>query len=143
MKSYVHVRWIWLLLPMALMPASLAFLSTAIWTSRSRDVEVWKSSSFATLFHGLEDTLDAHDLRRRSNMEEVSKTIVARLQLTDDNTQKLVVNANNTKRVPSDAVMLSTKYKDKPCTSQSDSSSQLLVSNPGPFQIARRPVGSK
>jgi hypothetical protein len=35
MKSYVHVRWIWLLLPMALMPASLAFLSTAIWTSRS------------------------------------------------------------------------------------------------------------
>jgi hypothetical protein len=76
-------------------------------------------------------------------MEETSKTIVARLQLTDDNTQKLVVNANNTRGVPSDAVMLSTKYKDKPCTSQSDSSSQLLVSNPGPFQIARRPVGSK
>jgi hypothetical protein len=143
MKSYVHVRWIWLLLPMALMPASLAFLSTAIWTSRSRDLGVWKSSSFATLFHGLEDTLDAHDLRRRSNMEETSKTIVARLQLTDENTQKLVVNANNTRRLPSDAVMLSTKYKDKPCTSQSDSSSQLLVSDPGPFQIARRPVGSK
>jgi hypothetical protein len=77
--TYVHVRWIWLLLPMSLMPASLAFLSTAMWITRNRNVGIWKSSSLATLFHGLEDTLDAHDLRRQSNMEESSKTIVVRL----------------------------------------------------------------
>jgi hypothetical protein len=64
METYVHVRWIWFMLPMTLVLASLVFLFTAIWTIRSRDVGIWKSSGLAMLFQGLENILYASDLHQ-------------------------------------------------------------------------------
>lgn len=52
-ETYVHVRWPWLILPVALTLLATILLITSIVLSARRD-ELFKSSSLALLYHGLD-----------------------------------------------------------------------------------------
>lgn len=93
-ETYVHVRWIWLILPIALAPTSLLFLLSAIWASSHRNIKVWKSSSLATVFHGLERPIKTQDLNRQSDMDKLSKEIRVKLQQTNDKTHNLMLSGS-------------------------------------------------
>lgn len=58
-ETYVEVRWVWLILPLALLGLTLIFLlGTVIRTSIESDrVGVWKNSAIATLLYGLPDEM--------------------------------------------------------------------------------------
>lgn len=52
-ESYVHVRWGFAVLPIAVVVACLVFLLAAMILTRSSGTQLWKSSALAALFHGL------------------------------------------------------------------------------------------
>jgi hypothetical protein len=51
MESYVHVRWLWMILPIALVVLSLVFLIITVFHTRKQ--YIWKSSPLALLFSDL------------------------------------------------------------------------------------------
>lgn len=53
-EMHVHVRWVWLTLPAVLIVSSTAFLALAMLETRHKKAEVWKDSSLALIFQGLE-----------------------------------------------------------------------------------------
>jgi hypothetical protein len=53
-ESYVHVRWAFAVLPIAVVVACLIFLLTSIVLTRTSHTQLWKSSALAALFHGLD-----------------------------------------------------------------------------------------
>lgn len=53
-ESYVHVRWGFAVLPIAVVVACLIFLLAAMVLTRSSGTQLWKSSALAALFHGLD-----------------------------------------------------------------------------------------
>ncbi|KAL5113231.1 hypothetical protein ACEQ8H_008898 [Pleosporales sp. CAS-2024a] len=53
-ESYVHVRWGFAVLPIAVVVACLVFLLVSIAMTRASDAQLWKSSALAGLFHGLD-----------------------------------------------------------------------------------------
>jgi hypothetical protein len=92
-ESFVHVRWAWLVLPLALAPLSFLFLLSAIWISGHHNVKVWKSSSLATIFHGLEHPPKPDGaVNRRSEMEEAAKQLKVRLKQTSDDSHNLMLS---------------------------------------------------
>jgi hypothetical protein len=83
-ETYVHVRWVWLTLPGALILSSAAFLVLAVLETRRRNAEVWKDSSLALIFHGLEQNGESTGLvNKLSCMEDVAKGMRVRLEQTD------------------------------------------------------------
>ncbi|KAK5128905.1 hypothetical protein LTR85_000238 [Meristemomyces frigidus] len=54
-QTFVEARWIWGVLPCALLLLTMVFVVSTIAASASRGVPVWKSSSLATLLHGLDE----------------------------------------------------------------------------------------
>lgn len=52
-RVYVHVSWLWLILPIALVLLSCGILVAAIISTTKHRAILWKNSSLATLFHGL------------------------------------------------------------------------------------------
>jgi hypothetical protein len=86
-ETYVRVRWAWLVLPIVLTALSLAFLLMTIWTTHRSDTKVWKSSSLALLYHGLETkpSKDVFPLDRLSQMTHQAKQGDFRLRTTADN----------------------------------------------------------
>ncbi|EKG10176.1 hypothetical protein MPH_12776 [Macrophomina phaseolina MS6] len=52
-ETYVNVRWAWMTLPLAVLVMSAAHLACTIITNGARGQRIWKSSSLALLFHGL------------------------------------------------------------------------------------------
>lgn len=51
-RTFVSVRWPWLILPVTLVVLSCGLLLTAIISSSKHRAILWKNSSLATLFHG-------------------------------------------------------------------------------------------
>ena len=51
-ETYVKVRWAWFAYPAAVLVLSLVYLAGTIIESTQRDVDIWKSSNIALLFHG-------------------------------------------------------------------------------------------
>ena len=138
-ETYVHVRWVWLILPMALAPASLLFLLTAIWASDKDKAGIWKSSGLATLFHGLESASYADDLHLQSDMDDTAKTVTVRLLRTDDGTQKLV---SNTSPASSDLPTATARCKGETSDTATEDTAQNPAVKPPPLQIPRKPVAS-
>jgi hypothetical protein len=94
-ETYVHIRWLWLILPMTLAPMSLFFLLSTIWISSRRDVKVWKSSILATIFHGLENPIGPDiAINRPSEMGEVAKRMRVRLTRTSDRSHNLMLTGS-------------------------------------------------
>jgi hypothetical protein len=54
LETYVHVKWAWLAMPVALILFATIFLVATIVVNEKRKGAVWKSKSLALLFHGLE-----------------------------------------------------------------------------------------
>jgi len=80
-ETYVHIRWLWLILPITLAPMSLFFLLSAIWISSHRNVKVWKSSILAIIFHGLENPIGSDiAINRPNEMGEVAKRMRVKFQ---------------------------------------------------------------
>jgi hypothetical protein len=53
-ESYVHVRWGFAVLPVAVVVACLVFLLASMAMTRTSNTQLWKSSALAALFHGLD-----------------------------------------------------------------------------------------
>lgn len=53
-ESYVHVRWGFAVLPIAVVVACLIFLLASMLLTRTSHTQLWKSSALAALFHGLD-----------------------------------------------------------------------------------------
>ena len=73
-ETIVKVRWAWLALPCVLLAGTLVFLGFTIIGTRKQQMGIWKSSSLALLFHGLEERSaeDMEDLGHVAGMEEKS-----------------------------------------------------------------------
>ena len=54
-EVYINVRWQWLTLAVVSLTASSIFLGTVMVISRRNHIPVWKSSSLAMLFHGIDE----------------------------------------------------------------------------------------
>ena len=54
-ETIVKVRWAWLTLPCVLLAGTLVFLCFTIIGTRKQQMGIWKSSSLALLFRGLEE----------------------------------------------------------------------------------------
>lgn len=59
-ESFVHVRWAFITVPVAILLLTALFLAAAIWRSQRSRTKLWKSSALAMLFHGLD-----HDTREK------------------------------------------------------------------------------
>lgn len=70
-EVYIHVRWAWLALPISLVLLGIIFLAITI--SQSANVDIWKSSSLALLYHGLQDGQHHDAVDSIQEMEELAK----------------------------------------------------------------------
>ena len=80
-ETIVKVRWAWLALPCMLLAGTLVFLGFTIIRTRKQQMGIWKSSSLALLFHGLEERSaeGMEDLGHVVGMEEKSGRTWVRL----------------------------------------------------------------
>ena len=84
LESYVHVRWGWLALPIAVVLLTGMFLTAAILRSRQSKTKLWKSSALAMLFHGL-DPETREQFARRGNLNDQKRQAKnVRVRLDDD-----------------------------------------------------------
>jgi hypothetical protein len=94
-ESYVHVRWGFAVLPIAVVMATVVFLGVAIWVSRREGARVWKSSVLAALFCGLDgETMEV--FKGMGGLEEkkaLARSVRVRLCAGEDRGQELVLKA--------------------------------------------------
>jgi hypothetical protein len=77
---FVHVRWPWLILPLVLVFASLAFLITSIVLGLMCSTPLWKSSTLPLLFHSINPwNEEEHTIRSVRQMDRVAEA--TRVQL--------------------------------------------------------------
>lgn len=78
--THVEVRWIWLMLPIALCIGSTSFLTVTIIINSRTKAPLWKSSINVLFYHGLDHDMGLHtSLRSIPEMETQSSTMRARL----------------------------------------------------------------
>lgn len=83
-EVFVEVRWEWLSLPIALCVSGAVFLGLTAFASRAAGVGVWKGSSLAYLYHGLEDqsrSLESYDTA--STMHAAAESTTVSLRFSD------------------------------------------------------------
>lgn len=54
LESCIHVRWLWLLLPLIMVTLALLFLIPTIWQSCRWGIPSWRNSTLAAMTHGTE-----------------------------------------------------------------------------------------
>jgi len=69
MVTFIHVRWLWLILPFSLEALTLVTLIATVILSAVRAVPIWKSSALVPMFHGLH--VDITKSARVENSEEM------------------------------------------------------------------------
>ncbi|KAF2730106.1 hypothetical protein EJ04DRAFT_545961 [Polyplosphaeria fusca] len=76
-ENFVEIRWAWISLPAALLFGTLVFVGVTVFQSRTRKLPAWKSSSLATLLHGLtEEAWGTFDSRATpSEIEALSRRL--------------------------------------------------------------------
>jgi hypothetical protein len=88
-EAYIHIRWPWIALPLAIYLLVVAFVAMVALSGRSGDqaVQVWKNSGISAMLHGLE----AESLRRKlgpldkqSDIDSAAKDLVVRLMPGDN-----------------------------------------------------------
>lgn len=53
-QTYVHVQWVWIVLPLFVVGATAVFLVLAMMNTSRSGTELWKGSAIAMLFYGLD-----------------------------------------------------------------------------------------
>lgn len=79
LRTFVHIRWGWIALPVIVVLMTGAFLVAAMMTSRTTKTKLWKSSALAMLFHGLDG-----DTRKKALDSQSLSLIKVRLDDDDD-----------------------------------------------------------
>jgi hypothetical protein len=75
-EIYIRVHWPWLIPPIFLVLASIFFLITVIVVTWSCRTQLWKSSSLALLFHGLQSIPEeTQSIDKLSEIMRVAKTL--------------------------------------------------------------------
>jgi hypothetical protein len=84
-ERFVEIRWAWIALPATSLVGSLALILATIVRGKKTKAPVWKSSSLATLLHGLtEETRNRIDQSSSSSqIEAMSKKLRVRLSSQD------------------------------------------------------------
>ncbi|KAK2808824.1 hypothetical protein FQN50_004300 [Emmonsiellopsis sp. PD_5] len=89
-EQFVRIRWAWIVLPGFLVVATVVFLSMVMLRSRKYNVNVWKSSSLALLYHGLEVPAERNGpVRRVSDMTQYATTTKARMTMSGSDEWRL------------------------------------------------------
>lgn len=70
---HVRVQWAWLSLPILLMVLSLAFLVATSLITKKSNIPVWKTSTLAVMFHGINDSARQSPERPHMNIELTSQ----------------------------------------------------------------------
>ena len=65
LETYIHVRWIWLLLPLIMVVFGTLFLAVTLWQSRRWNIPNWRISAPA-LYQS--DMVYAYVLETRTNL---------------------------------------------------------------------------
>ncbi|KAI0858267.1 hypothetical protein F4860DRAFT_486760 [Xylaria cubensis] len=88
--TVIHIRWVWLTFPVALVVFSAVFLITIAMNSYKHNVPAWKSSLMPLLFHGVAEWSDDEirdirqgNLENKSDMERRAKTMNVKLLRND------------------------------------------------------------
>jgi len=68
-ETYIHVRWLWLLLPLAMMILATVFLVLTIQQSHRWGIPSWRSSALAVMVHGVR-TVEADALGSGGDRKE-------------------------------------------------------------------------
>lgn len=88
-ELYIHVRWAWLRLRLTSMLLGILFF--VITMSQSAKVDIWKSSIFAFLYHGLQDGQHNSAVTSTLQIEELARNHpVALEQTTSHGDTKLI-----------------------------------------------------
>ncbi|KAG9682617.1 patatin-domain-containing protein, partial [Aureobasidium melanogenum] len=93
--TFIHVRWVWLSLPAALVLAAGVLLFSTIIQSRRHDTVLWKTSLLAFLFCSthtwkIDSTTHEDKIRSLSAMEMASKRMEAKLERDEQGRYQLV-----------------------------------------------------
>ena len=83
-QTRVHVKWAWLLFPLLLQISVMALLLVTIILTRRRHMPIWKTSTVATLVHGV-DVADIPELaktEKTSSMDELAGSQQFQLRVT-------------------------------------------------------------
>lgn len=89
--TLIRVDWEWFIYPAALMLISLIFMTLTLLFSTERNMVIWKASSLAILFHGLQNADgDVMQTRTSKDMDSTAKKTWAKLSAADDGSLRLV-----------------------------------------------------
>ena len=96
-QTYVHIQWAWISLPAALVLLTLGYLVAVIVKSNIQNNPIWKSSSLAILFHGLDPTTrqELGRLQRLHEMDRQAETMKIRLSEGDEGLRLLRHDTKN------------------------------------------------
>jgi hypothetical protein len=86
-KTFVHVRWAWLLYPLGQLVSGYVFLLITIWQTRRRCVQPWKSLRLPLLLSGIDDSIKEHargGLNSRTGLEERVGKVKVWLEYNDE-----------------------------------------------------------
>ncbi|KAI0871872.1 hypothetical protein GGS24DRAFT_503389 [Hypoxylon argillaceum] len=83
MISYVHVRWGFAILPIIVVAGAALFLVAIFYQSRKSTTQVWKSSSLAMLFHGLDEGTKSQFANTNTLREQKAQARVTKVKLEE------------------------------------------------------------
>lgn len=85
-RTFVHVRWLWLILPALLNAIGIAFLIITVSYTRKLKLPLWKASAMAMLYHGLHEDLiqPGETYETASDMEEAARGVYVRFSSGDE-----------------------------------------------------------
>ncbi|KAL9107826.1 MAG: hypothetical protein Q9227_007341 [Pyrenula ochraceoflavens] len=81
-KTFICIRWIWIVLPGVTIILSATFLALAMYENKKAKMPLWKDSELPSLFHGLSDDMKkelGHRSALNSEMEKDATGMNARL----------------------------------------------------------------
>ena len=86
LEPYIHIEWAWLVLPLMVIVAAMAYVAMVGWQTRMLKVRLWKLNALAAILHGLEEREgDARVMVKISEMDEWAKRNRSRLGMDEGN----------------------------------------------------------
>jgi hypothetical protein len=90
-EAYVHVRWQWMIFPVALELATLTLFILVVIHSRREGVPIWKSSILAIIYHSVEELRNERSppTERLSDMQSAAEATAVGLWKSDDGLHRM------------------------------------------------------
>jgi hypothetical protein len=90
-ETYVHVRWQWMIFPVALELATLTLFILVVIHSRREGVPIWKSSILAIIYHRVEGLPNERrpPTERLSDMQSAAEATAVGLWKSDDGLHRM------------------------------------------------------